>query len=88
MARSAAAVERSPAPAINAPVFELPQPRAAPSTKPPLAPQTGPVIILEPPVKSSAGPSDSVVLIGLLVLCALVGGVLAIAIAIAPPDMR
>lgn len=40
-----------------------------------------PMIVIEPPVSSSAGPSDKAVLIGLLVLAALVGLLLAIAIA-------
>ncbi len=86
--RSAAAVERLPAPAIEPVVPEPLQPEAPPAKTAGTVPQAAPVIIFEPPVKTSAGPSDKVVLIGLLVLFVLVGGVLAIAIAMAPPDMR
>lgn len=45
-----------------------------------------PVVIFEPPASSSAGPSDKVVLIGLLALFAMVGAVLLIAIAMAPAN--
>ncbi len=85
---AAGSVERSPATAIKPATFELLQREALPATAGGTEPQAAPVVIFEPPSKSSAGPSDKVVLIGLLVLLALVGGVLAIAIAMAPPDMR
>ena len=76
------------APTVEPSVIEFSKPEPQPVTSISAETQPAPVIIFEPPQSSSAGPSDRAVLIGLLVLFAVMGTVLAIAIAMAPADMH
>lgn len=80
-------------PAPIAPQAAVPEPAVVGHVRPETPPVAAiaaepqePVVIFEPPASSSAGPSDKVVLIGLLALFAMVGAVLVIAIAMAPAN--
>lgn len=74
-------------PVTEPPTLEAPRREVPPPKKISMEPPSAPTIIYEPPVNSSAGPSDKVVLIGLLLLFAVVGAVLAIAIAMSPMNL-